>query len=110
MGRKVKDFTKDMLVYQRYQWGPKVGQVNENVLYKIRRIGPKEATVIYVEKDTMREHQKGGVVRLDTLEHKTRMTIYEREHPTSSKGLYPVVWGELFVVQGQEGWDAADNY
>ena len=100
--RKVLGFDKGDIVFLRAKWGPQAGTVDERQAYKITKIGPKECTLVRVNKQTLIEDTRWGhVVRLDN-----------QPQPGSGQinGFYPWRWVQYLVKLGNEGWDADQNY
>jgi hypothetical protein len=105
MSRKVSGPEKGTLVYIRHRYGREAGQVDDKNLFRIRKIGPKEATVVRVDiTNPSIENTYGRVYRLHTKEE------YEAANNQSYRFFYPYMWSQLFVGLGEVGWDASTNF
>ena len=106
--KKAWRFQKGTLVHCRYIHGSEAGNIDEKRLYRIIKIGPKEATIRQVNQQTMEEHQRGFVMRLFEQQEAERRNNAERGQ--TWRQFYPFTWSQLFVGVGESGWDPDCNF
>ena len=113
MSRKAVGPPKDSLVYMRQQYGSNVGQLDENHLYKILSIGPKQCTMQRVNKENkLTEGRKFNIRLLDEKEALIRREALSQMYMGSMgyRELLPYRWDHILVLLGEEGWDPATNF
>ena len=114
---------KGNLVYVRTTWGNDAGKVSEDRLYVIRSIGPIQAILDPVDRETGRElypaspgsRRMGGhthyLENKDIAEERNReQEEASREGRNTYRRLYCWDWSQLFVPVGEAGWDADCNF
>lgn len=107
--RKVQGLQKDMLVHMRTMWGGRVGSIDEQNVYKIRQIGPKQATIDRVNKETGEVGSwRGQKIRLNEKEYATQRNAESRNG--NWRQFYPWEWSQVFVALGEAGWDPEVNF
>lgn len=106
---KIKGWQAGMLVLMRSLYGNNVGALDEKNLYQIQQIGPKQAIVKSVDPATGQTYSwRGRKIRLYTKEEADNMNAQSAGR--SWRQLFPYDWGQVFVPQGEAGWDADRNF
>lgn len=108
---KIKNFGKDQLVYTRKRWGAQAGEVDEEQLYKIRSIGPKQCTLVRVNKETGLPSWLGRSGQNVYLYNKEEAEAYNRAN--SERGYHGIKyweWSQYLVPISQAGWDPDQNW
>jgi hypothetical protein len=93
------------LVYLRETWGRNKGMVDERALYIVRNCGPKMATLDRVNKETLqKDGWRGRTFYLTPKEEAEQRMAQYRD------SFYYWDWSQLFVPQGEAGWDPDRNW
>ena len=104
---------RGMLVYIRQTWGQNAGQVDEDRLYVVRSCGPKKAVLDPVDKATGLPYSDGYRRRGHTL-HIQEKEYAEQQNATNVRSGYRRFhywdWSQMFVPQGEAGWDPSQNF
>jgi hypothetical protein len=109
VGKKVVGWQKDMLVYVRETWGERMGSVNESYLYKIKMIGPKQATLVQVDKATGETKWNRGS-NWYLMEKEAAIQATRDQEGRGYRQLHAWDWSQLLVPVGEAGWDPATNF
>jgi len=106
---KIKGWQSGMLVLMRNLYGNDAGALDEHHLYQIQQIGPKQATIKSVNMETGQvDSWRGRKIRIFTKEEADEYNA--RNDGRSWRQLYPYDWGQVFVPQGEAGWDPERNF
>jgi hypothetical protein len=99
-----------MLVLTRRMYGTNAGTIDEENLYRIQRIGTKQATIQRVDAKTgeVPPHRRGHNIYLMDKEEAERRASGDSN--SSWRSLYPYDWSQVFVAKGEAGWDADFNF
>ena len=110
MKKKVLRYQKDQCVFTRFTYGDNAGKIDERYLYKIKEIGPKQATLFRIDPVTLEVRGRPFHYRLSTEdEAKRRQEYFASLGSSSPKELLPWKWSHILVLLGEEGWDPDSN-
>ena len=111
MNKRKGGWQAGMLVYMRNLYGTEAGRVNEQELYRIRQIGPKQATVDRIDKVTLEKRwNRGQRIYLLSREEAEERNRAQEERNSPWRNLSPYDWSQIFVLQGEAGWDPEVNF
>lgn len=91
---------KDKYVFLRRTWGDRRGQVDEDNLYHVRRIGAKMAILDRVNKQTKEINSYRGY-----SQYIYPKEVCDQRNQGGSWSHYFWDWGQIFVLEGNAGWD-----
>lgn len=111
MVKKKSGWQAGMLVYMRNLYGTDAGRINEENLYRIRQIGTKQATIDRIDKITLEKRwHRGQNIYLLSREEAEQRNRAQEERNNAWRSLSPWDWSQVFVLQGEAGWDPDQNF
>ena len=109
MAVKIK-IKKGQMVYKKLCSGDHIGKVDEQYMYTIKSIGPRQATLVQVDKVTgaILYGGRGHNIYIQTEEEAKRMN--DGSSNNIWRHFYPWDWSQVLVPLGEAGWDAECNF